>query len=130
MSGGGTEREGDAEPEAGSRLPAVSMEPHAGLELTNCCANACVMRQFTRTPHTSPGPAPQSSFRFSFAQVWCLSSCAHLVQPCPVHLLFSDYCGVPPSFIMGCNSQLSMVPAVSCRCSPGDVQLEPHFLGR
>ena len=30
------QREGDTESEAGSRLRAVSTEPHAGLELTNC----------------------------------------------------------------------------------------------
>ena len=36
MSGGGAEREGDTESEAGSRLWAVSTEPNAGLELTNC----------------------------------------------------------------------------------------------
>ena len=35
MSRGGAEREGDTEPEAGSRLRAVSTEPDAGLELTN-----------------------------------------------------------------------------------------------
>ena len=35
MSGGGTEREGDTESEAGSRLHAVSTEPDAGLELTD-----------------------------------------------------------------------------------------------
>ena len=35
MSGGGAEREGDTEPEAGSRLWAVSTEPDAGLEPTN-----------------------------------------------------------------------------------------------
>ena len=34
-SGGRTEREGDTESEAGSRLRAVSAEPDAGLELTN-----------------------------------------------------------------------------------------------
>ena len=33
MGRGGAEREGDAESEAGSRLPAVSTEPDAGLEL-------------------------------------------------------------------------------------------------
>ena len=33
MSGGGAEREGDTESEAGSRLPTVSTEPDAGLEL-------------------------------------------------------------------------------------------------
>ena len=36
MSGGGAEREGDTESEAGSRLWAVSTEPDAGLEPTNC----------------------------------------------------------------------------------------------
>ena len=35
MSGGGAEREGDTEYEAGSRLRAVSTEPDAGLDLTN-----------------------------------------------------------------------------------------------
>ena len=36
MGGGGAESEGDTEWEAGSRLRAVSTEPDAGLELTNC----------------------------------------------------------------------------------------------
>ena len=36
MSGGGAEREGDTESEAGSRLRAVSTEPDVGLEPTNC----------------------------------------------------------------------------------------------
>ena len=35
MNGGGAEREGDTESEAGSRLRAISTEPDAGLELTN-----------------------------------------------------------------------------------------------
>ena len=35
MSRGGTEREGDTESEAGSRLLAVSTEPDTGLKLTN-----------------------------------------------------------------------------------------------
>ena len=35
MSGGGAEREGDKESQAGSRLWAVGTEPDAGLELTN-----------------------------------------------------------------------------------------------
>ena len=35
MNGGGAEREGDADPEAGSRLRAVSTEPDAGLKLKN-----------------------------------------------------------------------------------------------
>ena len=35
MNGGGAEREGDRESEAGSRLRAVSTEPDAGLELTD-----------------------------------------------------------------------------------------------
>ena len=34
--GGWAEREGDTESEAGSRLRAVSTEPYAGLEPTNC----------------------------------------------------------------------------------------------
>ena len=33
MNGGGAEREGDTEPEAGSGLRAISTEPDAGLEL-------------------------------------------------------------------------------------------------
>ena len=36
MSRGRAEREGDTESEAGSRLRAVSTEPDAGLEPTNC----------------------------------------------------------------------------------------------
>ena len=36
MSGGGAEREGDTESEAGSRLWAISTEPNAGLEPTSC----------------------------------------------------------------------------------------------
>ena len=36
MNGGGSEREGDTESEAGSRLRAVSTEPDVGLELTSC----------------------------------------------------------------------------------------------
>ena len=35
MSGGGAEREGDTESEAGSRLRAVSTEPDVGLEVTD-----------------------------------------------------------------------------------------------
>ena len=35
MSRGGSEREGDTESEAGSRLRAVRTEPDAGLELTD-----------------------------------------------------------------------------------------------
>ena len=35
VSGGGAEREGDTESEAGPRLRAVSTEPEVGLELTN-----------------------------------------------------------------------------------------------
>ena len=36
MSGGGAEREGDTESEAGSRLWAVSTEPDMGLKPLNC----------------------------------------------------------------------------------------------
>ena len=35
MSGGGAQREGDTDSEAGSRLLAVNTEPDAGLEPTN-----------------------------------------------------------------------------------------------
>ena len=35
MSGEGTEREGDTESEAGSRLEAVSTEPNVGFKLVN-----------------------------------------------------------------------------------------------
>ena len=35
MNGGGAEKEGDTESEAGSRLWAISLEPDAGLELTD-----------------------------------------------------------------------------------------------
>ena len=35
MSGGGSEREGDTESEAGSRLCVVRTEPNAGLEPTD-----------------------------------------------------------------------------------------------
>ena len=35
MKGGGAEREGDTESEAGSGLRAISPEPDAGLELTD-----------------------------------------------------------------------------------------------
>ena len=36
VSRGGKEREGDTEPEAGSRLRTVSTDPDAGLEPSNC----------------------------------------------------------------------------------------------
>ena len=36
MSRGGSERDGDTESGAGSRLRAVSTEPDAGLELKDC----------------------------------------------------------------------------------------------
>ena len=36
MNGGGAEREGDTESEVGSKLCAISPEPDAGLELTDC----------------------------------------------------------------------------------------------
>ena len=35
MNGGGAEREGDTESEAGSRLWAINREPDVGLELTD-----------------------------------------------------------------------------------------------
>ena len=57
MSGGGAEREGDTESEADSRLPAVSAEPDAGLELTN--------HEITHT-HTQAHPHTQAHSH----QVW------------------------------------------------------------
>ena len=36
MNGGRSEREGDTESKSGSRLRALSTEPDAGLELTDC----------------------------------------------------------------------------------------------
>ena len=36
MNGEGSEREGDTESEAGSKLWAISTEPDAGLQLTDC----------------------------------------------------------------------------------------------
>ena len=36
VSRGGSEREGDTESQAGSRLPPVGTEPDMGPELTNC----------------------------------------------------------------------------------------------
>ena len=36
MNGGGAERQGDTEWEAGSRLRAISPEPDVGLELRDC----------------------------------------------------------------------------------------------
>ena len=41
QAGGGAEREGDTESEAGSRLRAVSTEPDAGLELMDCEIMTC-----------------------------------------------------------------------------------------
>ena len=35
VSGGGAEREGDTESEAGARLQAINTEPNVGLKLTN-----------------------------------------------------------------------------------------------
>ena len=53
---GGAEREGDTESEVGSRLWAVSTEPDAGLELTNCeimtwAEVRCLTDRATQVPH-------------------------------------------------------------------------------
>ena len=58
MSGGGAERKGDTESEAGSRLWAVSTEPNAGLELTNLeimtwAEVGCLTNWATQTPRES-----------------------------------------------------------------------------
>ena len=55
MSGGGAEREGDTESEAGSRLRAVSTEPDAGLELSN---RELVTRAEVDAPPTEPPRRP------------------------------------------------------------------------
>ena len=64
MSGGGSEREGDTESEAGSRLWAGSTEPDAGLELTNreIMHDLSQSRSLNRLSH--PG-APKSFFKKS-----------------------------------------------------------------
>ena len=56
MNGGGTEREGDIESEAGSSLWAISPEPDAGLELTDreivtWAEVGCLTDWATQAPH-------------------------------------------------------------------------------
>ena len=58
MNGGGAEREGDTESETGSRLRAISPEPDAGLELTDCEIVTWLKSTLNRLRH--PG-APSSS---------------------------------------------------------------------
>ena len=52
VSGGGAERKGDTESEAGSRLRAISTEPYVGLEPTNreIMTRAKSDAQLTETP--------------------------------------------------------------------------------
>ena len=57
MNGGGAEREGDTESEAGSRLRAISPEPDAGLEPTDCE----IVRTLNRLSH--PG-APETFLKY------------------------------------------------------------------
>ena len=53
---GGAEREGDTESKAGSRLRAVSTEPGAGLELTNCeIATGAEVGCYPTEPPRHPG---------------------------------------------------------------------------
>ena len=56
MSGEGAEREGDTDSKAGSRLWAVSTEPDAGLELTDC---EIMTWAKVRCPTDWPTQAPQ-----------------------------------------------------------------------
>ena len=56
MSGGGTEREGNTESEAGSRLCTVSTEPDAGLELINREIMTC-----TEVGHLTNEPPKRSN---------------------------------------------------------------------
>ena len=82
VSGGGAEREGDPESEAGSRLWAVSIEPDAGLELMNreimtWAEVGHSTHWATKAPHSGDilsGPA--QSPLFQLFQVYCKhSSC-------------------------------------------------------
>ena len=52
MNGGGAEREGDTESEAGSRLWAVSTEPDAGLKLTDWAEVGRLTHRATQAPCT------------------------------------------------------------------------------
>ena len=61
MNGGGAEREGDTESEAGSRLWTISPEPDAGLELTD--REIVTWAEVGRLP-TEPTQAPQASTNF------------------------------------------------------------------
>ena len=68
MSWGGTEREGDTESEAGSRLWAVSTEPDEGLELTNheimtWIEVRCITDRATRRPDSVPLSFPPTQDR-------------------------------------------------------------------
>ena len=60
MSRGGAEREGDTEPEAGSRLPAVSTERDAGLKPTNLRSlqDHDLSRNRMLNPLSHPGAPP------------------------------------------------------------------------
>ena len=62
MNGGGTEREGDTESEAGSRLRAISPEPDSGLELTDRDIVRDLSRSWTLNRLSHPG-APGLSFK-------------------------------------------------------------------
>ena len=62
MNGGGSEREGDTESETGSRLRAVSTEPDAGLEPTDCKIMHDLSRSRTLNRLSHPG-APEFSFK-------------------------------------------------------------------
>ena len=62
MNGGGAEREGDTESEAGSRLWAISPEPDAGLELTD---REMLTRAEIGRPTDWATQAPLSTYTFN-----------------------------------------------------------------
>ena len=79
MNGGGAEREGDTELEAGSRLWAISPEPDAGL------TDHEIMTWAEVGPLTNwATQAPQLSLTFNFTVLWLLWS-----QSLNVRIMFS-----------------------------------------
>ena len=62
MNGGGAEREGDTESETGSRLPAISPEPDAELELPD--REIVTWLKPDAQPTAPPRRPPISSFLF------------------------------------------------------------------
>ena len=91
MNGGGAEREGDTEPEAGSRLWAVSTEPDAGLELLDHkIMSWAEIRRLTKWATQSPS----SSFKKAvYLETWDSYSA-----------MVSWHTWLVPSFLQTCAS--------------------------